>query len=323
MEATDVVIISKSEDLPHIVSDNFFHSPELFKIIEQTPGQHPYMAIAMRGGAIIGHMLVMLRRRGSLIPPYLFSQARAYGEGEYAPGIDKEEVFGLLLVAVEKKMRRKLCLYTEFSDLGSKMFGYAKFRSCGFFPVHWMEIRNSLHGKDPLERLLPRAQKHLNNAYNAGLEAVPAQTKEDVREVMKMLRGYTTLKIRRYIPDISMFNRLYETGHCTIFTTRYESRIVGGCICMNSGSDTFLWYLTARSKLHLKRIYAITLWAALRHAQAIGSKHLCFMDVGLPFSHHPLREFILSFGGKPVGTYRWFRCSIGWINSILSWLFRE
>lgn len=316
-------IISKSEDLPAIESDNFFHSPELFRIVEQTPGQSPYMAVAVQDGRIIGHMLVMLRRRGSLIPPYLFSQARVYGEGVYARGVDKEQVFGLLLNAVECKMRRKLCLYTEFSDLGTKMFGYAQFRACGFFPVHWMEIRNSLHSREPAERLLPRAVKHLGNANNAGLTTTLTAAEDDIRELVKMLRGYTTLKIRRYIPDASMFLKLHNSGHCDIFLTRNEGRVIGGCICVNSAENSYMWYLTARDKLHIRRTYAITVWTALLHEYAAGRRHMCFMDIGLPFSRNPLREFIRSFGGKPVGTYRWFHFSVKWINSLLSWFWRE
>jgi len=323
MSDTEVMIISRSEDLPPLRSDNFFHSPELFKIIEQTSGQSPYMAVAVQNGRVMGQMLVMLRRRGSLMPPYLFSQARVYGEGVYALDVDKEQVFGLLLKAVERKMRRKLCLYTEFSDLGAKMFGYAQFRACGFFPVNWMQIRNSLHGKEPSERLLPKAVKHLENASRAGLETTLDGTESGVKELVKMLRGYTTLKIRRYIPDASMFLKLRDSGHCDIFLTRDEGRVTGGCICVNSAKNSFMWYLAARDKLHMRRTYAMTVWTALRHEHAAGREHMCFLDVGLPFSRNPLRELILSFGGKPVGTYRWFRCSVGWINALLSWLWRE
>ena len=133
MNGLSVNIVSKGEELPNMQCGNFFHSTDLFRIIEKTPGQKPYMVIAYDGyGNIIGHMLVTLRRRGSLIPPYLFTQARVYGEGEYAPGCDKEAVFGMMLQKTVRKLRRGTCLYIEFSDLGSKMFGYAKFRENGF-----------------------------------------------------------------------------------------------------------------------------------------------------------------------------------------------
>jgi hypothetical protein len=47
------------------------------------------------------------------------------------------------------------------------------------------------------------------------------------------------------------------------------------------------------------------------------------MDVGLPFKKNRYRDFILSFGGKEVGTYRWFRFSIPWMNKLVGWFYRE
>lgn len=90
------------------------------------------MVIAYDGADIVGHMLVMLRRRGSLFPPYLFTQGRVYGEGEYASNCDREAIFNMMLKHIVRKLRRDLCLYIEFSDLSSKMFGYGKFRVNGF-----------------------------------------------------------------------------------------------------------------------------------------------------------------------------------------------
>lgn len=95
MNEIKIVIISKSENLPPMQCKKLFHSDEMFKIIEKTPGQKPYMVIAYDKENIVAHMLVMLRRRGSLFPPYLFTQGRAYGEGEYSPDCNnKEEIFG-------------------------------------------------------------------------------------------------------------------------------------------------------------------------------------------------------------------------------------
>ena len=79
----EIRIITKSEELPPMDSRNFFHSPELFRICEKTSGQTPYMVVAKQDGVVIAHLLATLRRRGSLIPPYLFTQGRIYGEGEY------------------------------------------------------------------------------------------------------------------------------------------------------------------------------------------------------------------------------------------------
>ena len=323
MNETKVVIISKSEELPPMQCRNFFHSEELFRVMENTHGQKPYMAIAYDGNDIVAHMLVMLRRRGSLLPPYLFTQGRVYGEGEYKPGYDKENIFGLMLKETIKKLRRNLCLYIEFSDISSKMFGYRLFRNNGFFPVHWMEIHNSLHSMSPTRRLTPKMKKYITNSWRYGITAGISKSKEDFYAFFRILKNYITLKIRRYIPDSKLFTELIKSNNCNFFTTRYKGEVTGGCLCVYSDDNCYLWYLATKHKLHRKQANAATVWAAIKHAHQQHYRHIYFMDVGLPFKKNKFREFILGFGGKPVGTYRWFRCSIKWINDFLSWCYRE
>lgn len=323
MNEIKVVIISKSENLPPMQSNKLFHSDEMFKIIEKTPGQKPYMVIAYDDDKIVAHMLVMLRRRGSLFPPYLFTQGRAYGEGEYTPDCNKEEVFGEMLKCITKELRKALCLYIEFSDLSTKMFGYSKFRSNGFFPVHWMEIHNSLHSMKPEKRLTVKIRKSLINANKSGLKTKLATTDKEFSDFFKILKNYISIKIRRYIPDSKLFRDLLQKGYGNIFTTYHKDIMVGGCLCVYSETNCYMWYLASKKNFYRKRTNAITTWAAIKHAYNQGYDHIYFMDVGLPFKRNNFREFILSFGGKPVGTYRWFRCSIKWINKLLSWSYRE
>lgn len=323
MNEIKVVIISKSENLPPMQCNKLFHSDEMFKIIEKTPGQKPYMVIAYDDDKIVAHMLVMLRRRGSLFPPYLFTQGRAYGEGEYTPDCNKEEVFGEMLKCITKELRKALCLYIEFSDLSTKMFGYSKFRSNGFFPVHWMEIHNSLHSMKPEKRLTVKIRKSLINANKSGLKTKLATTDKEFSDFFKILKNYISIKIRRYIPDSKLFRDLLQKGYGNIFTTYHKDIMVGGCLCVYSETNCYMWYLASKKNFYRKRTNAITTWAAIKHAYNQGYDHIYFMDVGLPFKRNNFREFILSFGGKPVGTYRWFRCSIKWINKFLSWSYRE
>lgn len=325
MNEFSVVIISKSEELPQMACTDFFHSVDLFRIIEKTPGQKPYMAITYKGNDVMAHMLVLLRRRGSLFPPYLFTQGRAYGEGEYSPTCadDKETIFGMMLRCLIRKIKIGICLYIEFSDLSTKMFGYKTFRDNGFFPVHWMEIHNSLHSMPPAKRLMPRVKKQIAKARMSGLITTIADNEKEYDCFMKILRGRSTLKIRRFIPDPKLFHELLKLGDCKLFITRDGISIVSGCICVYSNENCYLWYLATKHKLHKKRASAMTVWAAILDAYKCSYKHIYFMDVGLPFKKNPFREFILGFGGKPVGTYRWFRCSFTWVNKILSWLYRE
>lgn len=325
MEQINIRIIEKSGDLPEMKAENFFHSPELFRITEQTTGSTPFMVVAEDvQGHCIAHLLAMVRRRGSLIPPYLYTHGRIYGQGEYDEQVDQEEVFGQMLKAITRKFKRRLCLYAEISDVHPKMFGYRMFRRFGYFPVHWQEVHNSLHSKDPAERISEKMRQRIEKAYALGVETRAVRSPEEVHAFYRLLRGFYRMKLRRLIPPEKQFLELNRYEKAQILMTCYHGKVIGGSACVYSEGNAYLWYLASRRKTYPKlHPKTMTLWYAIRYAYEHNYAHIFFMDVGLPWKKNPFRDFILSFGGKPVARYRWFRFSISWINSLLRWWYKE
>jgi len=319
-----VRIITKSEELPPMQCDNFFHSPEMFRICEMTSGLTPYMVVAEENGHVVAHLLATLRRRGSLLPPYLFTQGRIYGEGEYEKGVSKEEVFPMMLSRVTHSLKHKLCLYIELSDLSQKMFAYKHFKQLGYFPVHWMEVHNSLHSKAPEDRLDEKMKARIAHAKEQEVEFKEVADYDEFRAFYKMLHRFLTLKVRRYLPPERMFWELGQSDNCGLFVTRWHQKVIGGCACIYSGSNAYLWYLASKRKSHpTLQPATATVWGAISHAYQHHFRHIYFMDVGLPFKKSKFRDFILSFGGKEVSSYRWFYCTIPLFNRILKWIYKE
>lgn len=325
MSDTHVVIITSSADLPMMTEKNFFHSSALFRIAEKTPGQKPVMAILMDGQErLTGHLLAIITLHGSVFPPLLYSHGRIYGTGEYTDGIDKEQAFSLLLTAITKQLSHKMCLYIEFSDISTKMFGYRHFRHNGYFPIQWQEVHNSLHSMAPEKRISAKAEERIHRAYQHGASAKEAETVEEIDAFHRLLRNYFRLKHRRSVPAKEMFHLLAEDNHSKTFITKYKGNVIGGCVCLYSENNAYLWYLASKKKTyHLLHPDAVTIWQAIKYAHDKGYDHIYFMDAGLPLKKSPFREFILQFGGKPVSKYRWFRCPFPWINKLCSWLFNE
>ncbi len=323
-EDIHIDIITHSEGLPVMTCRNFFHSTDLFEILEKTRSQQPYMVVATQDGKVIAHLLATLRRRGSLIPPYLFSQGRIYGEGDYEEGVEKENVFSLMLNALTNLFKRKLCLYIEFSDMSMKMFGYKVFRKERYFPVQWMEIHNSLHSMAPEERLDEKMRERIEHIRRQGVLFKTVDEKEELKEFYRMLRRFFSLKVRRYLPPERLFFEMADNEHCRLFVTRHEKNVIGGCVCIYYNNNAYLWYLASRKRRYpLLHPGTATVWGAIRHAYQHQYRHIYFMDVGLPFKNSSYRDFILSFGGKEVSTYRWFKCTIPFINRIVGWIYRE
>jgi hypothetical protein len=215
-------------------------------------------------------------------------------------------------------------LYIEVSNQSQKMFAYREFRQQQFFPVHWMSIHNSLHSHIPEERITPRMQHMIDKAYERGVITKEVKTTEEFEAFNKLLRKHHLLKPKRFIPKEEFFKGIVESGHGRLFITRHKHHTIGCSACAYSGRNAYLWYAAYRRKsfafLHPD---VLTIWHAIKDAHQRGFDHIYFLDVGLPFRRNPYRDFILRFGGKPVSTFRWFRCSIKWINALLSWIYRD
>lgn len=325
VNAYRVSLYSKGDCLPAMPSDNFFHSPELFHIIEKSPGQRPYMAVATDDkGNVVAHMLAFIRQRRSWMPPYLYMQGRIYGEGEYATDVNREQLFGLMLHAMTRKLRHKLCFFIEFSDLSRKMFGYRLFRREGYFPVNWQEVHNSLHSMPPEERLTQKMRDRIAKIYGMGVETREVQTDEELHQFYRLLNGFYRLKMRRIVPPEDQVRQLYKSDNGRVFITLYKGKIIGGCVCVFSEGNAYLWYLASKRKSHpLLRPNMMTVWEAIKWSWEHNYAHIFFLDAGLPLHKNPFRDFILSFGGKPVAKYRWFRFSVGWINRLIGFIYRE
>ena len=318
---------------PGLLTDDFFHSTQLFMLCRNTPRQKPYLVTAEApDGRVVAQLLAVVRYRTSWFPPYLYRHCRVLGEGVYADDGQKAVLFGLMLRALTERLGR-WTLYIEFSNLSQKMMGYSQFRDCGYFPVRWMSIHNSLHSRTPEERLSEQMLRRIRQAYQRGVVTDEVQGEADFRSFMKLLRHHNWTKPKRYIPADDFFRGLQHSTaqppsgggpNGRLFLTRYRGRVVGCSAVAYSQRQAYLWYAAYRRKSFAwLRPDVLTIWHAIKSSYEQGYEHIYFMDVGLPFQKNAFRDFILRFGGKPTSTYRWFRCSIGWLNRLFSWFYRD
>ena len=327
MSELSVNIYTKESHLPKgLHEENIFHSTRYFKLAKKTPRLKPYLVtIETADGTIAAQMLAMVRYRSSLFPPYLYRHCMITGEGVYHPDYDEQRatLFSMMLEKLTAKIGR-WTLYLEVSHLSNKMFAYKQLRELHYFPVRWNSIHNSLHSRLPEERINERLQRRINQAYERGVITDEVKSEDDFKAFIKLLRHHNWLKPKRYIPADEFFRGLYKSDSGQLYVTRYHGHIIGCSAIVYSENQAYLWYSAFRRKSYVFLHPAeVTIWHAIKDSHAKGYEHIFFMDVGLPFRTNAFREFILSFGGKPTSSYRWFHCTIGWINSMLSWFYRD
>lgn len=324
MEGITVTIYDNKDSLPELECNSFFHGRTLFEICSSTSRMHPYMVVARDDGGVVAHMLAMVRSKTSLLPSCMSSHCCILGEGEYREGSawPKALLFGEMMSALTAMLDGRV-LYIELSNLSVKMFGYKQLCEAGYFPVHWMNVHNSLHSKLPEERLAVKVARRIEASYNKGVVTAEVSSDSELEAFCRLLRSHNRFKLKRYIPRDDFFRGLWCTEHGRLFVTKYKDRVVGCCACVYSEGNAYLWYFAfLRKSFVMVCPDVMTVWHAIKHAHSHGCTHIHFMDVGLPFRKNPFREFILRFGGKPVSTYRWFRFSARWLNTLMSLVYR-
>lgn len=272
----------------------------------------------------IAQLLVTVYRKSQLLPPYLYTHAHVHGEGEYLHHSDKEALFGMMLHAITKQLDRRLCLYIEFSGIEKKMFAYRQFREAGYFPVGWQEVYNSLHSKNPKQRLSAKMIERIDKLTLKGVETHEVNTQQDIHDFYSLLKKYYRLKPRKHIPACQYFEGMAASKAAKIFVTTYKGKIIGGCTCVYHQGNVYLWHLAAKRKTYATlHPDLMTVWNIIQRSYQQQYRHIHFMDVGLPWTKNSFRDFILSFGGKPVAKFRWFRFYSHFINVILKWLYKS
>lgn len=309
--------------VPELPGSNTFHSTELFRIYEATPGYTPLLIVASEDGKPVAKLLAAVRKSARFFPPSLIKRCEVYGAGEYFDEhADKEYLFSEMLQRLTDEALREAFLI-EFRNLNNSMFGYKAFRKNSYFAINWLRVRNSLHNiKETEERFSPSRIRQIKKGLKNGAQIREARTTEEIKSFARMLHNVYSNKIRRHFPSMDFFQQLeaqmVEDQRGRIFIVTYKEKIIGGSACIYSDDSAYLWFSGGMRKTYALQYPGIlAVWYALYDAKQRGYRHLEFMDVGLPFRKHGYREFVLRFGGKQVSTRRWFRFRWDWLNRVL------
>lgn len=313
----------RGNEIPPLPGKNIFHSPELFRVYEATPGYTPVLVVGSREDKPVFRILAVCRKSIRLFPPALIKRCEIYGTGELLDeGEDKDVLFKEVISHLTGELLPR-CFFIEFRNLENSLFGYKHFRDCGYFPVNWLKVRNSLHSlKTPMERFSESRRRQIRKGLENGAVACEAANLEDISGFSRMLRKNYSAKIRKHLPAADFFRILFtlcgDQGIGKIFLVRYKEKIIGGSVCLYSEGNAYLFFSGGMRKSYAKQYPGVlSVWKALEDAYERGIDHLEFMDAGLPFKKHGYRDFILRFGGKQSSTRRWFRFRWNFLNKLL------
>ena len=320
-----IEIFTKSEQLPELTEGSVLHSALMFRSYEMRKACKPYMFVAYDNeGKELGHILVIKRRKFSLLPPMLGFWYNINGEGAYSNICNDHEAMFTQFLEKVLDMFDFRHTFIKVQNIEDPRFAYGILREHGFVPVRDQRMYISLHSKAPQERLTRAYRAHIRKAESDGVTYHQATTQQEIDEGIQLLRNYYISKTRR-LPDSATLNTMLHNSDGTLqknakmFIVRYNDKTIGSSICLYDKERANLAYCCGLRKTYPMQYPGImAIWAALTDAHKHGFAHFEFLEVrALPRINKKFIDTLLNYGGKQKGTLRWFHFKWRWLNKIL------
>lgn len=320
-----IEIYTQSKQLPELIEGQVQHSAMMFRSFESSRGCKPYMFVAYDdSNKELGHILVIKRRRFTLLPPMLSYWYNINGEGVYSKEFtDREALFAVFLDKVLDMFDFRHT-FIKVHNIEDSRFAYGILREHGFVPTRDQRMYISLHSKAPQERLTRAYRAHIRKAEASGVTYRQATTQKDIDAGIQLLHNYYISKTRRLPSKKTLDAMLHDCNgtlseRAKMFVVEYKDKIIGSSFCLYDKERANLAYscgLRKRFPMQYPGIMAI--WAALSDAYERGFAHFEFLEVrALSRIHINFIGTLLNYGGKQKGTLRWFHFKWRWLNKIL------
>ncbi len=312
-----------SDQLPDWPTKEILYGKDIFRVYEQTPGYTPILIVACEGDTSLARLLAVTRR-GRGVMDYLIRRCEVFGTGEYYTDVpaEREELFQAMLTHLTSIAFRNSWMIT-FRNLEDPLFGYKCFRNNQYFAIKWMRVLNSLYPDKSLMRdASPSRRRQIRRGVKSEAIVRQADTADEVQAFSAMLKRSYSWKVRRHFPHTRFFHHFHEIlcpqGKGAIYIVLYEGRIIGGSVILYSGENAYLIFSGGMNKSYKKQCPGVlSVWKCMNEAAAQHCEKMEYIDAGLPFRSHGLREFALRFGAKTQSSRRWFRLRWGWMNKLL------
>ncbi|MFA6873252.1 MAG: GNAT family N-acetyltransferase [Bacteroidaceae bacterium] len=323
---------TKSADIPDLPITNVFYRKELFQVYECTPHYKPILIVVAAAkekedGKVLSALLGVVHRGENWRS--LLRRCEVYGTGEYfTEDADfQEELFGMMLAELTNEAIKKAWMIS-FRNLEDPLFGYREFRQQKYFSIKWMRVLNKFSlMKEIIETANHSRRRQIRKALHSSCKIEEATSREDINAFSIMLRRNYSSKVRRHFPSIRFFEEFYKKlskeKMGSIYIVRYHEHIIGGSVVLYNKDRAYLIFNGGMNRTCKSKYPGVlSVWKALHEARARGCHDFEYIDAGLPFRTHGLRDFALRFGARPQSSRRWFRLRINWLNSLLTLIYR-
>lgn len=280
----------------------YFQSPGFMELVAPVPGFAPVLFLAVDGnGRVVGSLLGVHQQEGGGLKGF-FSRRLLVQGGPVGDASAAEALLGALLAHADGR-----AIFVEFRNA----FDTTPLRPV--FMHHGFSFKEHLNMLLPIEgeveagrRLSTVRRRQIKSSLAAGASYGPAGSIDDVIAFHGILDELYRTKVRKPLPPVDLFVRMFHAPDTHVFVVRWDGRIIGGCAAPVFGDRTIhYWYVCGDNSIKDVHASVLATWAPIEFAARNGIRQLDFMGAGKPGEAYGVRDFKARFGAVEVAHGRY------------------
>ncbi len=261
-----------------------------------------------RGNALKGVGAGYITKEKNSVKQYFTRRAIIYGGPLLAEDISDEELHELLSAVVCYLSSR--AIYIETRNFNDYSRWRPMFERCGFRYQPHLNFHVDTSSVDVIQNNLGKNRKRdIRVSLRDGARIVDNPTLEQVRDYYTILQLLYQTKVRTPLFPWDFFQKLYDSPSSRFLLVEYESKIIGGTVCVVlDGKAIYEWFVCGEDGKY-KNIFPSELatYAGMQFAAEKGCTRFDMMGAGTPDEHYGVRDFKARFGGELVEHGRYLR----------------
>ena len=213
-----------------------------------------------------------------------------------------DDALAALLSATRSELSHK-AIYIELRNFNDYSRWKDVFRVQGFDYQPHLNFHIDTTSVEAVEQHLGKNRKRdIKTTIRDGVTCVSEPSIEQVREYYGILQRLYQTKVKTPLFAWSFFEQLYHTPNGHFFLTEYQSRIIGGtvCVCL-PGKAVYEWFVCGEDGVY-EHIFpsSYATYLGIRYAAENAFPLFDMMGAGKPDEAYGVRDFKARFGGEQV-----------------------
>lgn len=306
----DIQIDKWNELLERSPYSSPFQTKQFFDIVNRVSTYNASVVAVEDGGDLQSLALIAFQKEPG-ITGFLSRRGIVYGGPLLS--LENREANVLLINGISKYFSKK-AIYFETRNAFDYNYYKEIFKLSGWDYSSNLNVKLNIETKeinDILSGMKYNRKREIRISLDAGTTYRSCETKEEVKEIYKILKRLYKENVKLPLPPFEFFTGIMDSSVGKIFIVEHSSNIIGGSVCLFlPGKDIYTMYYCG-DRNYSKKIFPthLSVLAAIEFGISNKVQSLDFMGAGKIDKDYGVRQYKLEFGGELVEHGRFLRIS--------------